>query len=160
MIVDNWDWTFAMILKVTLNLFIFCFWYFKDLMIMILHLQPGPAKRIFHYCRDPVRDNSFYWIFPPVSSVKNAIWLLLLYYITCSKTFTLKVNLYWYLEEGSSFHHRDATIPRVKCGIYLAMCSNITKQCEVGMKNVFGPKENLSRQNVITQVGLKPEWQG
>lgn len=44
----------------------------------------------------------------------------------------------------------DAAAPRVKCGLDLAMCSNITKQCEVRMKALFGPKENLSRQNVIT----------
>lgn len=54
----------------------------------------------------------------------------------------------------------DAAAPRVKCGLDLAMCSNITKQCEVRMKALFGPKENLSRQNVITWLGLKPEWQG
>lgn len=41
--------------------------------------------------------------------------------------------------------------------VQLAVCSNITKQCEVRVKDLFGPTENLSRQNIITQVGLQPE---
>ena len=34
-----------------------------------------------------------------VSLVKDVIWLILFYYIICSKTFTPKVNLYWYCAE-------------------------------------------------------------
>lgn len=52
---------------------------------------------------------------------------------------------------------RDATILGVKCGFYLSMISNITNNDEVRMKEVFGPKENLSKCNVITHAGLKTE---
>jgi hypothetical protein len=34
------------------------------------------------------------------------------------------------------------------------MCSDDE---DVRMKDVFEPKENLSRQNVITHIGLKPK---
>ena len=132
-------------------------------MIMILHLQPGQAKKNPPITAETLSKTiHFIWFFwgGMVSLVKNAIWLLWLYYITCPKTFTPKVNLYWYYAKRSSFHHLAAAVSRVKCDLYLAMFSNITKHCEVRMKDLFGPKKNLSKQNVITQLGLKPEWQG
>lgn len=134
---------------------------------MILHLQGGQAKRISHYCTDPVRDNSFNWIFFfffvlfCFTFSSNYISFPFLYCITCSKTFPPKKWIYTdRTQKDQVCVTKDATIVGLKCVLYLSMCSNITNNDKVKMKEAFGPKANLGKCNVITFAGLKPEWQG
>lgn len=82
---------------------------------------------------------------------------ILLYYIICSKTFTLKVNLYDTVQKDHIFTTETLPFPGLNVDLIQLYASIITQQCEVRMKDHFGPRENLSRQDVITQAGLKPE---
>ena len=80
---------------------------------MILHLQLGHAKKKTSPITAETLSETFHstGYFCVVSLVKDVIWLILLYYIICSKTFTLKVNLYDTVQKDHLFTTETLPFP-------------------------------------------------